>query len=240
MKRDCKKRTPAMRCRGEMDVIGRALREGRRVLSEYESKQILRAYGIPVTREKEAHDIKGFRDALAEIGFPLVIKANSPYVGHKTERGLVHVNIRNQKEAMIAFKEIVKEIEPEGASVLVQEMVYGNRELMIGLTRDPQFGPCVAFGLGGIFTEIIQDICVRIAPIEKSEVVRMMKDFKSHRILEAFRGMPDADLDYLVHMIITVGMIGIEEQRIREIDMNPVILAAGGRPVVVDALIALC
>jgi len=141
---------------------------------------------------------------------------------------------------MIAYKKIVKETESEGASVLVQEMVFGNRELMIGLKRDPQFGPCVAFGLGGIFTEILQDICVRVAPIEQSEAIRMMRDFKAHKILGAFRGMPGADLDRLARMIVAVGRIGIEEQRIGEIDMNPVILAAGGRPVAVDALIALC
>ncbi len=84
----------------------------------------------------------------------------------------------------------------------------------------------MAFGLGGIFTEILQDICVQVAPIEKSEVVRMMKDFKAHRILDAFRGMPSADLDQIARMIITVGRIGIEEPRIKEIDINPVILAA--------------
>ncbi|MGD9578637.1 MAG: acetate--CoA ligase family protein [Syntrophorhabdus sp.] len=238
MKRDYKKRTQTVCPGGEMDVIGRALSEGRRVLSEYESKQILRAYGIPVTRETEAHDMKGFKNALNEIGFPLVIKISSPDVSHKTERGLVHVDIRNRKEAMIAFKKILSETKAENASVLVQEMVIGDRELMMGLKRDPQFGPCVAFGLGGIFTEILQDICVRVAPIEKSEVVRMMKDFKAHRILDAFRGMPSADLDQIARMIITVGRIGIEEPRIKEIDINPVILAAG-KPVAVDALVAL-
>jgi len=238
MKRAYKKENETVRSGGEMDVIGRALREGRRVLSEYESKQILRAYGIPVTRETEARDIKGFRDALAEIGFPLVVKVSSPDVSHKTERGLVHVDIRNRKEAMIAFKKIMNETKAENASILIQEMVIGDRELMIGLKRDPQFGPCVAFGLGGIFTEILQDICVRIAPIEKAEVVRMMKDFKAHRILDAFRGMPCADLDQIARMIITVGRIGIEEPRIKEIDINPVMLAAG-KPVAVDALVAL-
>jgi len=223
-----------------MDVIDDALREGRKILSEYESKLVLRAYGIPVTKEKEVNDMIGLKSAVTEIGFPLVIKANSPCISHKTERGLVHVNIRNQREAMIAYKKIVKETESEGASVLVQEMVFGNRELMIGLKRDPQFGPCVAFGLGGIFTEILKDICVRVAPIEQSEAIRMMRDFKAHKILGAFRGMPGADLDRLARMIVAVGRIGIEEQRIGEIDMNPVILAAGGRPVAVDALIALC
>lgn len=223
-----------------MDVIDDALREGRKILSEYESKLVLRAYGIPVTKEKEVNDMIGLKSAVTEIGFPLVIKANSPCISHKTERGLVHVNIRNQREAMIAYKKIVKETKSEGASVLVQEMVFGKRELMIGLKRDLQFGPCVAFGLGGIFTEILQDICVRVAPIEQSEAIRMMRDFKAHKILDAFRGMPGADLDRLARMIVAVGRIGIEEQRIGEIDMNPVILAAGGRPVAVDALIALC
>lgn len=222
-----------------MDIIENALMEGRKVLSEYESKQILRAYGISVTKEKEVRDMKNFRDALLEIGFPLVIKVNSPDVSHKTEHGFVHVDIRNQKEATVIFRKIMKETEVVNVSVLVQEMIFGNRELMIGLKRDSQFGPCVVFGLGGIFTEILQDVCVRVAPIEKSEALQMMKEFKAHRILDAFRGMPRADLDQLARMIMAVGRVGLEEPRIKEIDINPVILSAG-KPIAVDALIALC
>jgi len=224
--------------KGNMKVIENALRQGRKTLTEHESKLILSSYGIPVTMEKEVHDVKGLKTALVEVRFPLVIKVSSSHVSHKTDRGLVHVDIRNETEAVTAFKKIMKEIGEEDASVLVQEMISGEKELMIGLTRDAQFGSCVVFGLGGIFTEILHDICIRIAPVEKSEALQMLRNIKAQGILDAFRGMPCADLDELARMIMTVGQIGCEEPRIKEIDINPVILSAG-RPVAVDALIAL-
>jgi acetate---CoA ligase (ADP-forming) subunit beta len=213
-------------------------RQGRTVLSEHESKEVLRAYAIPVTKEREACDEKGFKEALAEIGFPLVIKASSPGLSHKTERGLVYVDIGNQREAMTAFKLIMKELKAEHAGVLVQEMVRGKRELMAGLIRDPQFGPCVTFGLGGIFTEILRDVSFRVAPVDRVDVLDMISELKAAKLLETYRGMPAADMDQLVHLVIQVGAIGLEQPRIKEIDINPIILS-GSRPVAVDALIVL-
>ena len=239
MKDAGKRKKPDAHFTEQTDIIANALKEGRHILSEHESKQVLRAYGIPVTKEREAHNRKSFKDALIEIGFPLAVKVSSPHISHKTERGLVHVDIRNQREAMAAYRKITDKNEAEGFPVLVQEMVSGERELMIGLKRDLQFGPCVAFGLGGIFTEIFRDICVRVAPVEKAEALRMMRDFRAHKILNAFRGMPGADMDELARMIMVVGKIGLEEKRIMEVDINPVILDDDGKPVAVDALIAL-
>ena len=221
-----------------MDVIQTALREGRTTLSEHESKEVLRAYGIPVTKEMEIYDERGFRQALAQVGFPLVIKASGPNVSHKTERGLVHVDIRNEQEAIAAFRKIMDEAKGAGLSILVQEMIKGSRELVAGLTRDPQFGPCVMFGLGGIFTEILGDISFRVAPLEKSEAVDMIGEIKARRILEAVRGMPAADIDRLADIVITLGRIGLEQPNIQEIDINPIILSEKGS-VAVDALIVL-
>ena len=153
----------------------------------------MRAYAIPITREKEIFDERGLGEALARIGFPLVIKAGGPTVSHKTEQGLVHTDIRNEHEAVTAFRSIMTEVNKDGLSVLVQEMIKGSRELVVGLTRDAQFGPCVMFGLGGIFTEILQDIAFRVAPIEKAEALEMIGEIKAKKILEAFRGMPAAD-----------------------------------------------
>jgi acetate---CoA ligase (ADP-forming) subunit beta len=219
-------------------VIDSAVREGRTVLSEHESKEVLRAYSIPVTKEREVHDQKGFKEALAEIGFPLAIKASGPGLSHKTERGLVHVDIRSQREAMAAFKAIRSEAKAEAAGVLVQEMIRGKRELMAGLVRDAQFGPCVTFGLGGIFTEVIRDISFRVAPVDRVDVLDMISELKAAKLLEAYRGMPAADVDQLIHLVMQVGTIGLEQPRIKEIDINPIILA-GSRPVAVDALIVL-
>ena len=221
-----------------MDVIKTALGEGRTVLSEHESKEVLRAYAIPVTKEKETFNERSFREALAEIKFPLVIKACGPNISHKTERGLVRINVRTRREAMAAFKEIMNEVKAAGGSVLVQEMIEGSREMVAGLIRDAQFGPCVMFGLGGVFTEALQDIVFRLAPIERAEALDMIGEIKTQKILEAFRGMPAADIDRLADIVIKVGNIGLEQANIKEIDINPIILSGSG-PVAVDALIVL-
>jgi acyl-CoA synthetase (NDP forming) len=125
----------------------------------------------------------------------------------------------------------------EGA-VLVQEMVTGKRELALGLIRDPQFGPCVMFGLGGIFTEILKDVSFRLAPLEKADTLEMMDEIKAHRILDAVRGMEPVDRDTLSEMLIKIGEIGVADERVKEIDINPVIIS-DSRPIAVDALIVL-
>ena len=221
-----------------MDNIEKALREDRFTLSEYESKELLRAYGIPVTREIQIKDQKEIEQAIEEIGFPLVIKGCGPDLSHKTERGLVRVGIRDEREAVSAAEDILTKMGDDEGSLLIQEMVRGERELVVGLTRDIQFGPCVMFGLGGIFTEILKDIAFRVAPIEKADALDMMEEIRAHKILDAVRGMPAADREQLADMLIKVGRIGLEQKNIKEIDMNPVILS-GSRPIAVDALVVL-
>ncbi len=220
-----------------MEIIAKALEEGRNTLSEYESKQVLAAYGIPVTREVLVNDLQGLKSAARDIGYPLVLKGCSSEIAHKTEKGLIRVDIRNEGEASAAFEEITAHM-GAGAAVLVQEMIKGQRELVIGLTRDPQFGPCVMFGLGGIFTEILKDISFRVAPLERRDALEMMHDIKGHKILEAVRGMEAADLDMFSDILIKVGQIGLENDAVKEIDINPVIIS-GSRPVAVDALVVL-
>jgi acyl-CoA synthetase (NDP forming) len=224
--------------RYEVDILNEALKEGRTTLSEYESKKLLSEYGIPISREMLVGNETGLREAIGKIGFPLVIKACAPNLSHKTERGLVSVDIRNEIEAISEFQRIMADTKDDGASVLVQEMVRGQRELVMGLTRDIQFGPCVMFGLGGIFTEILKDVSFRVAPIEKRDALDMMGEIKARKILDAVRGMPPADMDSLAEMLISVGNMGLEQENIKEIDINPVILA-GSRPIAVDALVVL-
>ncbi|MBW1731585.1 MAG: acetate--CoA ligase family protein [Deltaproteobacteria bacterium] len=221
-----------------MEIIKRALDQGRNMLSEHESKELLSTYGIPVTKERIVQDTTQLKEAASEIGYPIVLKAHSPSLAHKTEKGLIRVDIRNDQEASEAFNEIMGKIEGSEKAVLVQEMIKGQRELVVGLTRDPQFGPCVMFGLGGIFTEILKDISFRVAPLEKRDALEMMKDIKGHKILDAVRGMPSADLDALADILITVGRMGLENNEIKEIDINPLILK-GSKPVAVDALVVL-
>lgn len=221
-----------------MNAIEKALQEGRTTLSEHESKELLTAYKIPVTREIVVKDQKEFIEAIRELGYPLVIKGCSPNLIHKTEQGLVKVDLRNDEESHAAFEEIMSNTEDQQKAVLVQEMVKGRRELMVGMTRDSQFGPCVMFGLGGIFTEILKDTSFRVAPIEKRDAMEMMQEIKASKILGDIRGMPAADLEQLSEILIKVGQIGLENEAIKEIDINPLILS-GGRPVAVDALVVL-
>jgi len=221
-----------------MRIIEKAVKSGQTMLSEYESKQVLAAYHIPVTREILVDDVKDLLSAIQEIGYPVVLKGCSQEIIHKTEKGLIQADIRNDKEARAAFKRIMTNMDDTEKAVLVQEMVKGSRELVVGLTRDAQFGPCVMFGLGGIFTEILKDISFRIAPLEKRDALEMMKEIKAHKILEAIRGMEAADLDALAEILINVGRIGIENEQVKEIDINPVIIS-GTRPIAVDALVIL-
>ena len=221
-----------------MKLIEEAVREGRSSLSEYESKQLLDHYGIPITRELLIHDIKDVGTATREIGYPLVMKGCSPDVQHKSEKGLIRMDIRNEEEAAQAYEEIVRTMNGHAGSILIQEMVRGQRELVVGLIRDPQFGPCVMFGLGGIFTEILKDVSFRMAPLEKRDALEMMKEIKGHRILEAVRGLEPVDLDALAHMLISVGRVGLEHDALKELDLNPVIIS-GNQPIVVDALAVL-
>jgi acetate---CoA ligase (ADP-forming) subunit beta len=221
-----------------MQILEKALAEGRSALSEYEAKQFLKTYQIPVTRERAVTNEEGLKTAIEEIGFPLVLKGCASTIAHKTGRGLIEVDIRNMAEALSAFQNIMANMIEEDSQVLVQEMINGQRELVVGLTRDPQFGPCVMFGLGGIFTEVLKDISFRVAPLEKHDALEMMSEIKAHKILDAVRGMPEADRDLLADILINVGRIGLENDAVKEIDINPLILS-GSKPVAVDALIVL-
>ncbi|HTY24767.1 MAG TPA: acetate--CoA ligase family protein [Desulfomonilaceae bacterium] len=221
-----------------MEIIEKVLSEGRTILSEYESKQLLAAYGIPVSREAIVLDKADLMPVLHTIGYPMVLKGCSPRISHKTEQGVIHVDIRNDDEALAAYNEILSKMDKNGNSVLVQEMVKGQREVMAGLTRDPQFGPCVMFGLGGIFTEILKDVSFRLAPLERRDALDMMLEIKGHKILDAIRGMEQVNRQTLGEILIALGRIGLENERIKEIDVNPLIIRKG-EPVAVDALVVL-
>ncbi len=222
-----------------MEIIENALKRGQTTLSEYESKSILASYQIPVTREIMVESSDEVITAAHEIGYPVVMKGCSPEITHKTEKGLIRTDIRDDREALDAFNDIKAGMNGiKGAATLVQEMIKGKRELVIGLIRDPQFGPCVMFGLGGIFTEILKDVSFRLAPLEKRDTLEMMDEIKAHKILDAIRGMDAVDREMLSEMLINVGRIGMENDKIKEIDINPVIIS-GSRPIAVDALVVL-
>jgi acetyl-CoA synthetase (ADP-forming) len=227
-----------MDCEAAVRLVDAALAGGRTALSEYESKQVLAHYDFPVSREVLVEDDTELEAALDRIGYPLVMKACSADIAHKTERNLVRVDIREPVEANRVYDQIRKCMGGEGCSVLVQEMVPGQRELALGMIRDPQFGPCVMFGLGGIFTEILHDVSFRKAPLERNDAFKMMGEIRGRRILQGFRGMDAADKEVLARMLMRLGQLALDIEAIGEIDINPVIIS-GSRPVAVDALIVL-
>jgi acetate---CoA ligase (ADP-forming) subunit beta len=220
-----------------MDFVAQALNENRRILSEYESKQVLAAYGIPVTKELPVKTEQELLTAVEEIGFPMVLKACSPDISHKTEMNMVRLDIRTTEEALEAFKDLSANLQGD-YSILVQQMISGKRELMVGMTRDAQFGPCVMFGLGGIFTEVFKDVSFRMAPLEPRDAMEMASEIQGSKILGAVRGMEAADMEEMVKILIAVGKIGLDNPHVKEIDVNPLILSKG-KPVAVDALIVL-
>jgi acetyl-CoA synthetase (ADP-forming) len=221
-----------------LEVIENAVKEGRTTLSEYESKDILRQYGIPVTREFVADDEGSLEEAVKKIGFPLVLKGCGFQLSHKTESDLVRIGIQSKEEALGIFQDLYESIRNDNGVVLVQEMIHGRRELVAGLVRDDQFGPCVMFGLGGIMTEVFQDVVFRPAPLDHNQALIMTESIKSKKLLGPIRGMPRADLDQLADILVKVGQIGMEMDQIKEIDINPIILSED-RPVAVDALVIL-
>jgi succinyl-CoA synthetase beta subunit len=220
------------------EIIRAAQAGGRRTLSEHEAKQILAGYGIPVTREVLVEAREEVVAAAAAVGYPLAMKACSAEIPHKTEKGLVRLDVRSEGEALLAFDEITAGLAGLPAGVLLAEMVPGGRELAVGLVRDADFGPCVMFGLGGVFTEVLHDVTFGKAPLDQADALAMLEDIRGHRILDEVRGMPAADRPALAELLIAVGQIGLEHPAVQEIDLNPVILA-GARPVVADALIVL-
>ena len=221
------------------DLIRSALDRGQPALSEYESKKLLSLYGIPVTRETLSRSADEAVSAAADLGFPVVLKACSPELMHKSERGCIELNLRSERDVREAYGRIIRSVDLELEGVLVQEMVPGQRELVVGLNRDPQFGPCVMLGTGGMMTEVFKDTAFRMAPFGMIEAKDMTEELRFKAILGAFRGQKPADMDILCRTLIAVGKIGLELETVSELDINPMIITPEGRVVAVDALVVL-
>jgi acetyl-CoA synthetase (ADP-forming) len=220
-----------------MDWIAEALKSGRTALNEYEAKRLLEGFGIPVSRERFVADGESALRAAAELGYPVVLKAAGEKIQHKTELGAISLNIKSEGEVRQEAGRLLAIAGCEG--LLVQEMVRGERELVCGMTRDSQFGPCVMFGLGGIFTELLDDAVFRVAPLTKTEALGMMEEIRAAKILGPFRGQPPVDREALAGIMVAVGGIGIRFAEVLEIDINPLKIRPDGSPVAVDALVAL-
>jgi len=220
-----------------MNLIKEALSRGQSALSEYDSKRFLSHFGIPVSREAIAPDADSAAMEAVKIGFPIVLKACGTHLTHKTEAGGVVLNLRSEEEVK---KESQRLLKIEGCeTLLIQEMVMGDRELVCGLTKDPQFGPCVMFGLGGVLTEVLEDVVFRIAPLKPRDAKEMVQEIQSRKILDPFRGEPAVDLEELSKTLVALGEIGLQYEDVVGVDINPLKIRRDGKPVAVDALVIL-
>ena len=219
---------------------------GRKILSENESKKLLSQYGILSTEEALAGTSEEAVKIAAKIGYPVVLKVDSPDIPHKTEAGVIKLGISNKSELIDAYNGIIgnaKKYAPEAKirGVLVQEMVKNAREVIVGLSYDPQFGPVIMFGLGGIFVEVFKDVSLRIAPLTRADAEDMIKEVKGYETLKEFRGKPEADVEGIVDVLIKVSRLAVDlGDVLSEIDINPLMVLDKGKGVkAADALVVL-
>lgn len=225
------------------DVIAAARAEGRTLLSEFESKELLHAAGIPVVRARLARKPKQAADAAEEIGFPVVLKVNSPDIAHKSDVGGVIVGLESSKAVKQAFKDITGRVQAVATDaridgVSVQRMASPGIEVIVGATTDPQFGPVMMFGLGGVFVEVLRDVAFRIIPLEPRDARQMVREINGLPILQGVRGQPAADLDALEALILQVSEFVEAHPEVAELDLNPVFAYPDG-VLAVDARIVL-
>jgi acetyltransferase len=219
---------------------------GDKSLSEHHSKMLLKLYGIPVTREQVASSPDEAIRFAEEIGFPLVLKIDSPDILHKSEANAIRLGIRSREEIFKAYEEIIENSQKYNPNaringVLVQEMIQDGSEVMIGMSQDPQFGPIIAFGLGGIFVEVLKDISLRATPLSQSDAEQMVQEIKGYPILQGIRGKKPADVETIVDVLQKISRLAEDwKDTISEIDINPLIVFDAGHGVkAADALVVL-
>ena len=220
-------------------IIEQGIKTGRHALSDKDAKLFLKNFGIPVVKEIETSNEDETVAAARKLGFPVVLKGSGSKLLHKTELGLVHLNLKSDGE----IKESISAMKARAADALegfiVQPQVDGKREFVTGLFRDDQFGPVVMFGLGGIFTEAISDVTFRLAPLTETDAGEMLDEIRSKQLLSDFRGEKAADRSKLIKTLMGISEIGIKHPEVSEIDINPLLVGPAGDVIAVDALVVL-
>ncbi|MDH5467730.1 MAG: acetate--CoA ligase family protein [Candidatus Aminicenantes bacterium] len=230
------------RAKGILDSV---IKEGRQSLLEQESYEILKAYNFPVVESLLAENETQVVDAANTIGFPVVLKIASPDILHKFDFGGVKLNLKNKTEVRKAYHEILKNVlsrKPDAKvkGMIVEEMVSPGKEIIIGMSRDPQFGPILMFGLGGIYVEALEDVTFRLAPIRELTATLMITRTKTHKILEGFRGEKPYDIEAIAECLKRLSQLVTDFDEIKELDINPLIVYEKGKGcAIVDARIIL-
>jgi acyl-CoA synthetase (NDP forming) len=221
------------------EVISKKINSGQNVLTEFESKELLKEIGIPIPAQELTKTKDETLAAAEKIGFPVVMKLMAEDVVHKSDTGAVKLNIKNKEDAGKAYDELMK-IEAKSEKLIsVQNMADEPiTELIIGMTTDAQFGPALMFGIGGILVELLEDVSFRIAPITEYDAKEMIHEIKGFPVLDGYRGKPKADIDAIVDTLLKISDLVVKNEEIYEMDLNPVFIYEKGL-MCVDARIIL-
>lgn len=221
------------------ELLKNKLESNQTVLTEFESKNLLKKIGIPIPEQELATTKEETIAAAKKIGFPVVLKLMAEDIVHKSDTGAVKLNINNEVEIANAYDELMKISSQSEKSISVQKMAAEPiTELIIGMTTDAQFGPALMFGIGGILVELLEDVSFRIAPITEYDAREQIHEIKGFPILDGYRGKPKADLDAIVNTLLKISDLVIKHEEINEMDLNPVFIYENGL-VCVDARIIL-
>jgi len=224
-------------------ILSQVSKEGRKSLLETEAKAVCIEYGIPVTKfdlAKSEEEAVKFANA---IGFPTVLKIVSPDIIHKSDIGGVIVGLKNADDVREGYNRILQNVKKHDSKarivgVLVQEMAPPSTEVIVGAIKDPQFGPAIMFGLGGVFVEVLKDVTFRVAPITEDDACEMISEVKAYPLLKGYRNTPPADIDAITKILLSTSRLVTDHMEIKELDLNPVIVYEKGAKTV-DARIIL-
>jgi acyl-CoA synthetase (NDP forming) len=221
------------------ELIKNKLESNQTVLTEFESKNLLKEIGIPIPEQELATTKEETLSIAKKIGFPVVLKLIAEDIIHKSDTGAVKLNIKNEDEIAQAYDDLMKIPSQSEKSISVQKMADEPiTELIIGMTTDAQFGPALMFGIGGILVELLEDVSFRIAPITEYDAREQIHEIKGFPILDGYRGKPKADIDAIVNVLLKISDLVTEYGEINEMDLNPVFIYEKGL-ICVDARIIL-
>jgi acetate---CoA ligase (ADP-forming) subunit beta len=228
---------------GKYSILDEVKKEGRSILTEFESKRVLRQAGIPIVETRLAKNQKEAASISQRIGFPVVLKIASPDVVHKTDSGGVKLGLKNASEVKKAYDDILRSVKKKYPRALihgisVQKMARPGTEVIIGTTKDPQFGPVIMFGLGGIFVEVLKDVSFRVIPVNRKDAQEMIQEIKGFPLLRGYRGQEPSSIPALIAIILKVSRFMNENPQVREMELNP-IFAYRDKSLAVDARIIL-
>jgi acetyl-CoA synthetase (ADP-forming) len=228
---------------GKFSIFDQVKKEGRSILTEFESKRILKQVGVSVVETKLAKTQKEAVSLSQKMSFPVALKIVSPDVIHKSDSGGVKLSLNNVTEVKKAYDEILKKVKkqyPDAVihGVSVQKMIQPGTEVIVGTSKDPQFGPVIMFGLGGIFVELLKDVSFRVIPVEQRDAQEMIKEIKGYPLLQGYRGKEPANISVLVEIILKISKLMEENPQIKELELNP-IFAYRNKAIAVDARIIL-